>query len=254
MPTLLELIWSDIPDAEKFVIEADDRPKEFNPGRKTAQSFCTETENTTIIFYFDGDGPEWDIRLTAVRFDGSKYRIKYKTKDYSDINGGKVKLGFNEVGSFYQRAYLIHGKHGDRLTANELRRLQGFDPIKSENTYVPETQHSVEWLRKLDNPVRVVISDAVTCQVYNDTVVTHGDAVHIAKVPLNRSVAVDEAASDFLEWWEKEGSAHFNGAPACVFALRRALSLPKDGGISKTCGGGRDWTGVGADKPVSREM
>lgn len=143
MSTLLELTWSDIPDAEKFIIEADDRPKEFNPGRKIAQSFRTETENTTIIFYFDGDGPEWDIRLTAVRFDGSKYRIKYKTKDWSSKTNNTAKLGFNEVGDADQKCFLIYGKHIDYLTANERRAREGFEPIKSENTHVSETQRNM---------------------------------------------------------------------------------------------------------------
>lgn len=116
MSILLELKWSDLPDAEKFIIEADDRPKMFNPGRPRAQSFRFETENNSVLFYFDEEA-EWQFTIHAVRFDGTKYRIKYKGGEYPIKPDCKARLGFNEIpDSFYKRAYLIYGTHGNRAS------------------------------------------------------------------------------------------------------------------------------------------
>jgi hypothetical protein len=129
-----------------------------------------------------------------------------------------------------------------------------YDGKTREIEYGMKVIHVADLLPKRDNPVRVVVSDPVTGVVLNDTVVTHGEEIHIAEIPLNRVKAIEEAALAVERWWVREGMNRFDGAPACVFALRRALSMPKDIGISKTCGGGRDWTGVGQANPISKEM
>lgn len=126
MAVLLKIKWSDMPDAEKFTVEAIDQPPIGPVDRKLAQSFRFETENNVVLFYFDNNDSEWRFITHAVRFDGTRHRIKCKIDSYEARPSCKARLGFNEIpDNFYERSYLMYGIHGDKTSSEGISKTCG---------------------------------------------------------------------------------------------------------------------------------